>query len=274
MARAYAEAGLALDGAGEDSSYSERAADAVEYVRSTLWDGDRLARRVIEGDIAGVGYAEDYAYLAAGALATYEATGDRSHLGFAMNLADALVDACYDAETGALYQTPADVQDVDVRSQAVDGGPTPSPVGVAAETLLVLDAFDPGSGYADAGEAMLERYGERVQRSPAAHPTLALAADTLAVGHREITVAADETPAAWRATVGAEYLPDRLFSRRPRSDDELEDWLAVLEVDEAPPIWAGRESTGGPTAYVCRRACSPPLSSNGEIAEWLAEFSR
>ncbi|WP_232701881.1 thioredoxin domain-containing protein [Halobacterium wangiae] len=279
MARAYAEAGLAFDDANERASdegdsYSERAADAVDYVRSELWDGERLARRVIQGNVAGVGYAEDYAYLAAGALATYEATGDHAHLGFALDLVDALLDACYDDETGALYQTPASVQDVDVRSQAVDGGPTPSPVGVAAETLLALDAIDPDAGYADAAEAMLERYGERVQRSPAAHPTLVLAADTHAVGHREVTVAADSLPEDWRRTVGTAYLPDRLLSRRPRTDGELDEWLDSLEIDGAPPVWADRESVEGPTAYVCRRACSPPLSSAEEIEEWLAEFSR
>ena len=279
MVRAYAEAGLAFDDASdragdERSLYSERAAEALGYARAELWDGDRLARRVIGGDVAGVGYAEDYAYLAAGALATYEATGDHAHLGFALDLADALLDACYDEETGALYQTPVSVEDVDVRSQAVDGGPTPSPVGVAAETLLALDAFDPGASYADAAEAMLERYGERVQRSPAAHPTLALAADTLAVGHREVTVAAESIPEDWRRTVGGAYLPDRLLSRRPRTDAELAEWLVDLELGDAPPIWADRESTEGATAYVCRRACSPPLSSAAEIEEWLAEFSR
>ncbi|AHG03892.1 hypothetical protein HALDL1_09960 [Halobacterium sp. DL1] len=277
MARAYAEAGLAFDGAearADEDSYAERAAEAIDHVRSELWDGERLARRVIDGDVAGIGYAEDYAYLAAGALATYEATGDHAHLGFALDLADALLDACYDAETGALYQTPASVQDVDVRSQAVDGGPTPSPVGVAAETLLALDAFDPDAEYANAAEAMLERYGERVQRSPAAHPTLVLAADMLVTGHREVTVAADSLPVEWRRTVGTAYLPDRLLSRRPRSAVELDEWLAALGLADAPPIWAGRQSHEAATAYVCRRACSPPLSTAEEIEEWLAEFSR
>jgi len=269
MARAYAEAGLALD-----PEYGERAADAIDFVRDELWDGDRLSRRIIDGDVAGVGYAEDYAYLAAGALATYEATGDRAHLGFALDLADAMLDACYDPDTGALCEAPESVADVDVRSQAIGEGPTPSPVGVASETLLALDAFDPGAGYGDAADAMLERYGGRVQNSPAALPELALAADTRAVGHREITVAADSLPDDWRETVGGAYLPDRLLSVRPPTADGLDAWLADLGLADAPPIWAGRESDSEPTAYVCRRACSPPLTTTTEIESWLAEFSR
>jgi uncharacterized protein YyaL (SSP411 family) len=267
MITAYAEAGLALD-----DSYAERAADALEYVRSTLWDGERLSRRVISGDVGGVGYAEDYAYLAAGALATYEATGDHDHLGFALDLADALLDACYDPETGALYETPTSVTDVDVRSQDVGDGPTPSPVGVAAETLHKLDAFDHEAGYGDAADAMLARYGERIENSPAGHPSLVLAADTQIHGLLEVTVAGDSVPSAWRELVGEQFFPHRLLSRRPATAAGLLTWLSDLDVDDEPPIWAGRTAEDGDAAYVCRRACSPPVQSVEEIASWLDDF--
>ncbi|MFB6270287.1 MAG: thioredoxin domain-containing protein [Halobacterium sp.] len=268
MIQAFAEAGLALD-----ETYADRAADALDYVRDTLWDGDRLSRRVIEGDVAGVGYAEDYAYLAAGALATYEATGDHAHLGFALDLADALLATCYDDETGALYETPESVADVDVRSQAVGDGPTPSPVGVAAEALLALDAFDPDAGYADAAEAMLDRYGGRVQDSPAGHPSLVLAMDTRVHGTLEVTVAADDLPDAWRETVGGRFLPHRLLTVRPPTEAGVKAWLDDLDVDAVPPVLAARTASDGkPAAYVCRRACSPPVTTTEEIEDWLADF--
>jgi uncharacterized protein YyaL (SSP411 family) len=269
MARAYAEAGLALD-----ERFADRAASCIDFVREALWDGRRLSRRTIHGDVAGVGYAEDYAYLTAGALATYEATGDHEHLGFALDLADALLDACYDEGSGALYEAPAEVGDVDVRSQATGGGSTPSPIGVAAETLLALGAFDPEAGYADAATAMLRRYGGRLDSSPGRLPELALAADTNAGGHREVTVAADRIPEDWLAAVGEAYLPDRLLTRRPPTEAGLSTWLVDLEIAEAPPVWAGRSAEDDPRAYVCRRACSPPLDDAEGITEWLAEFSR
>ncbi|QRY25777.1 thioredoxin domain-containing protein [Halobacterium sp. BOL4-2] len=271
MARAYAEAGLALD-----DRFAERAADAIAFARDTLWDGDRLARRSIGGDVAGVGYAADYAFLAAGALATYEATGAVAHLDFALDLADAMLEACYDASAGVLYETPASVDDVAVRSQATGTGSTPSPVGVAADTLDALAAFAPAAGYDDAAAALLSRYGSHVEESPGRHPELVLAADTRAGGRREITVAADDLPDAWRDAVGAAYLPDRLLSRRPPTEDGLDAWQSTLDQASVPPLWAGR--TGGddgtPRAYVCRRACSPPLGDAAGITEWLAEFSR
>jgi len=270
-ARAFAEAGLALD-----DRFADRAADCIDFVREELWDGSRLARRTIRGEVAGVGYAEDYASLAAGALATHEATGDRDHLAFALDLADAMLDACYDPESGALYEAPEDVDDVAVRSQATGGGSTPSPVGVAAETLLALDAVDPDADYGDAATDMLGRYGGRVDSNPGRLPELVLAADANAVGRREVTVAADRLPDDWRAAVGEAYLPDRLLSRRPPTAGGLDDWLDALDLADAPPLWADRTAgdDGAPRAYVCRRACSPPLDSAAEISEWLAEFSR
>ena len=268
MIRAAAEAGLAID-----EQYAHRAAEALHFVRETLWDGDRLARRVIHGDVSGVGYAEDYAYLASGALATYEATGDHAHLGFALDLADTLLAACYDPETGALYETPESVTDVDVRSQAVGEGPTPSPVGIAAETLLELDAVDPDAGYGEAATSMLDRYGGRVQESAAGHPTLVRAADTRVHGTLEVTIAADSLPAAWREPLGGRYLPHRLLTVRPQTEDGLEAWLADLDLEDAPPVWASRSATDGePTAYVCRRACSPPLTATETVESWLADF--
>jgi uncharacterized protein YyaL (SSP411 family) len=63
-----------------------------------------------------------------------------------------------------------------------------------------------------------------------------------------------------------------LLAPRPASDAELNAWLNELGVNETPPIWAGREAEGNPTAYVCRRACSPPLTDFEELSEWIADF--
>uniref|UniRef100_UPI002B1CF60E hypothetical protein n=1 Tax=Halostella sp. PRR32 TaxID=3098147 RepID=UPI002B1CF60E len=46
--------------------------------------------------------------------------------------------------------------------------------------------------------------------------------------------------------------------------------LDVLDLDEAPPIWADRDARDGPTAYACRSfACSPPADA---LADAVAFF--
>ena len=285
--RAFAEAGLVLD-----TDYAARAADALDFVRDHLWNEteQRLARRYADGETKGTGYLEDYAFLAAGALATYEATGDVAHLAFACDLADALVAEHWDENEKTLYFTPASGEELLARSQDLADRSTPSPTGVAVSVLDALAAFRPESGYQDVADAVLATHAETIETQALTHPSLALAADTHERGHLEVTVAADETPDDWRDAITARYLPDRLLSRRPLTADGLAAWLGELGLDDAPPIWAGRgrrpaggaeRSSGdqpdpraddGATAYVCRRACSPPITDTDELAEWLEEY--
>ncbi|QDX41633.1 thioredoxin domain-containing protein [Salarchaeum sp. JOR-1] len=265
--RAFAEAGLVLDDA-----YGERAAAALDFAREELWDAESgaLARRWLDGERSGPGYLDDYAFLARGALTTYEATGDHRHLAFALDLSRALVEQFYDENAGALYFSTPDTPLA--RPQETEDRSTPSPVGVACETLLALDAFAPDDRLGEVVKRVLETQGANIRESPLGHASLALAADTYETGHLELTVAAAELPEDWRRVVADTYLPDRLLSRRPPTDGGLTEWLADLGVSDAPPLWAGREATEGATAYVCRRACSPPLTTGEELSEWIREF--
>jgi len=94
---AFASAGRTL---GEP--YADIAREALDFCRERLYDADTgtLARRWLDGDVRGPGYLDDYAFLARGAFDTYAATGDPEPLGFALTLADALVDDFYDPTMG------------------------------------------------------------------------------------------------------------------------------------------------------------------------------
>ena len=268
MAWAFADGALTL---GEE--FAERAADALDFVRRELWDAETatLSRRyAADHDGTDVpGYLEDYAFLGRGALATYEATGDPEYLGFALDLGRALVERFYDGERGTLYFTPTGGEQLVARPQEVTDHATPSSSGVAASLLLALDAFAPDDGFADVAETTLSANARRVRSNPLQHSALALAADEFGAGHVELTVAADGWPDGWREQVGETYLPRRLLAPRPATDDALAGWLETLGLDETPPVWAGREATDGPTAYLCESfACSPPQSDLRDALAW------
>jgi uncharacterized protein YyaL (SSP411 family) len=264
MISAFAEAGIALD-----ERYATVAADALAFVRDRLWDGERLSRRWKDGDVKGDGYLEDYAFLARGALNTYEATGDVDHLAFALELGDALVRDFYDEARGTLYFTPDDGESLVARPQELGDSSTPSSTGVAVETLDALSHFRADDRFAAVAETVVETHASTLESSPLEHAAFVLAADALAVGRRELTVAADGLPDAWRATLADRYLPLRLLSVRPPTDEGLSAWLDTLGLDAAPPIWAGRDARDGPTVYACRnRACSPPRTDLGEALDW------
>ena len=269
--------GLLIDAAAEasivlqDDRYEQQALDALSFVRDHLWDAEsnRLSRRYMDGSVAIDGYLEDYAFLARAALTCYEATGAVEYLRFALELARVIVDAFWDEDAGTLYFTPADGESLLVRPQELGDQSTPSPTGVAVQTLLALDPFT-DAPFGDAAEAVLATHASDVADRPLQHVSLALAADTVSTGLLELSVVGTELPTEWTDALAETYAPDRLLARRPVSEDALEDWLAELSLDSTPPIWAGRtEGKDEPTVYACRnRACSPPLSDLGEALSW------
>ncbi|WP_323676860.1 thioredoxin domain-containing protein [Halorubellus sp. PRR65] len=294
---ALAESAIVL----EDDAHAELAADALAFVREHLWDADerRLSRRAVpvdaddaavdadaavddgpdihgsveDGrslDVQGEGYLEDYAGLARGAFDHYQATGDVRSLAFARDLADVVCEEFYDADAGSVFFTPASGEGLVVRPQEVRDQSTPSSLGVACDVLLSLDHFTTDDRYEAVVETVLERHGSRVEASPVEHPSLALVADRFRRGDAELTLACDDRPAEFRETLAATYLPRRVVAQRPATADGLDAWLDVLDLDEAPPIWADRDARDGPTAYACRSfACSPPADA---LADAVAFF--
>ena len=268
---ALSEAGLAFDPA-----YADRAADALGFVREHLWDADegQLYRRYMDGEVGIAGYLEDYAFLARGALDCYGATGDVDALAFALDLVRVIPERFYD--DGTLYVAPSGGEKLVARPQEPTDTSTPSSLGVAIEVLQKLAPFAPNEGFEAITEEVLETHAGRVRGSPVEHPTLALAIDRAARGPLEVTVVAEDAslPDGWREPLGSAHLPDPVFAPRPASETALDGWLDALSLDEAPPIWAGREADDGASLYVCReRACSPPLSDPEAAIEWAADLA-
>ena len=269
MISAFAEGALTF---GEDRA--ETGAAALAFVRERLWDADEgvLYRRWKDGEVAIRGYLEDYAFLGRGALDLYGATGDPDHLAFALRLGRAIEREFWDEEAGTLYFTAAGGESLVARPQERTDHSTPSSSGVAASLLLALDAFAPHDRFGEVAERTLETNAQPIESNPLGHAALALAADEYRAGHVELTVAADGLPDDWRAAIGRTYLPRRLLAVRPPTEGGLEEWLDELELDEAPPIWAGRNARDGPTAYLCENfACSPPQSDISAALDWREE---
>jgi uncharacterized protein YyaL (SSP411 family) len=270
MVSAFADAARTLDPA-----LADRAASALAFLRDHLWDADagRLRRRYKDGDVRVPGYLEDYAFLGRGAFDTYQATGDVEHLAFALDLARAVEANFWDADAGTLYFTPADEAELVTRPQELSDQSTPSSLGVATNLLLDLEGFAPEAGFGEVADRVLATHADRVRSSPTEHVTLALAADRLARGGVELTVAADGMPEAWRETLAARYLPAGVLARRPPTEDGLDAWLDRLGLETAPPVWRGREARDGePTVYACRgRTCSPPQHDLTAALDWLDE---
>jgi hypothetical protein len=263
---------LAAGGRVLDESYTERAAAALSFVRERLWDesAKRLAHRYKDGDVKGPGFLEDYAFLARGAFDLYQVSGDVDHLGFALDLARVVETEFWDESRGTLYFTPESGEGLVTRPQELSDQSTPSSLGVAVDLLFDLDGFAPDADFGRVAERVLETHATRLAGNPMEHVSLVLAAEKYHEGTLELTLAADTVPDAWRETLAARYLPATVVTRRPATDEALDAWLRRLDLDEAPPVWAGREARGGPTVYACENfACSPPQSSVDDALAWF-----
>ncbi|GAB7012855.1 thioredoxin domain-containing protein [Halolamina salina] len=266
----FARSGFVL---GDDARI-ERAESALAFVRDQLWDADsgRLARRFKDGQVGIDAALEDYAFLGRGAFELYQATGDVEPLAFALDLAGVVADSFYDPEDGTLYLSPNDGEELVARPQELTDQSTPSSVGAAVALLLDLDHFT-SDDLGEVARETLATHRGRIEASPVEHATLAMAADAAERGSLELTVAADELPEAWRETLADRHLPGAVVARRPPTEAGLQAWLDELGLDEAPPIWAGREARDGePTVYACRsRTCSPPETDLSVALDWVEE---
>ncbi|WP_410764476.1 thioredoxin domain-containing protein [Haloferax sp. DFSO60] len=269
MISAFAQGALTL----QDDSLAEDAARALTFVRNTLWNESEshLSRRVMNGEVKGDGYLEDYAFLARGAFDLYQVTGDVDHLAFALDLARAILREFYDDAAGTLYFTPESGEALVTRPQEPTDQSTPSSLGVATSLLLDLEHFAPDEEFGEAADAVLGTHANRIRGSPLEHISLALAAEKAASGVPELTIAADEIPDEWRDELASRYLPGLVMAPRPATADELASWLDELELDEEPPIWAGREATDGEaTVYACENfTCSAPTHKLDEALAWF-----
>jgi uncharacterized protein YyaL (SSP411 family) len=272
MIGAFAEGALVL---GE--RYAKPAVEALQFCRERLWDesAGRLQRRYKDGEVKIQGYLEDYAFLARGALACYEATGEVVHLRFALDLARVIEAEFWDAEAGTLYFTPAEGESLVARPQELDDQSTPSSAGVACEVLLALSHFADHDRFAGIAEGVLATHADTIRADPRMRASLVLAADRRTTGWLECTVVADGLPEAWRERLGGTYLPDRLLSVRPPTEEGMNEWLDALDLEETPSIWANRtQQEGEPTVYVCRDfTCSPPQTDIEEALDWAAELA-
>ena len=267
MISAYAQAARVLD-----AEYAEPARDALNFVTDHLLDdAGRLQRRFIDGDTAGEGYLEDYAFLARGAFDLYQATGDPDPLGVALDLADTIVSAFWDAETKTIYFTSADGEELVTRPQELTDSSTPSSLGATVDLLCVLDGFVADADYREIAGEVLATHSNRITGNPLQHVSLTLAADRYTNGGAELTIAAEELPDDWRETLADRYLPGVVLAHRPPTEAGLQRWLDDLGMADAPPVWADRDAVDDkPTVYACESfTCSPPQTALEPALEWL-----
>ncbi len=261
MLRSFA---LATRVTGQEE-YRVAAEKNANFILENLKENGRLHRSYKDGRARFNGYLEDYAMVADGLLALYEATFETRWLVEADGLCDAITELFWDRESGSFYDTPTDHETLITRPRDIYDNAAPSGTSVAVDVLLKLALLLDRNDYRQKAEAILEASSGGMEKVPAAFGRLLSALDFSVSGVREISIVGEpESPdtGALVDTIHARYIPNKVVAGRSPEDEEAAGLI---------PLLADRPMRDGEaTAYVCEGyACKSPTTDPEELARQL-----
>ena len=171
MIHGLARAGRLL----EQPDWIGAAQTAMDFIRTRLWDGERLWASWSGGQGRLNGYLDDYAFVLAALVELLQAEWRSEDAAFAQALADALIARFGDAVEGGFYFTSHDHEALVHRPRAGHDGATPSGNGVAARTLQQLGHLFGEPRYLDAATGCLSAFYGGMRQSAMGYGSLHVA---------------------------------------------------------------------------------------------------
>jgi uncharacterized protein YyaL (SSP411 family) len=263
MISSYARVALAL---GEER-YLRAATRAADFVLRNLRRDGRLLRSYKDGRARHNAYLDDYAFLAAGLLDLFEATGERRWLEEAIAL-DAVLEAQYeDRIGGGFFMTSADHEVLLAREKPAYDGAEPSGNSVAVLNLLRLHELTTDDRYRRRAERALKAFDAILERSPSALSEMLPAVDFQLDTPKEIIIVTPpghDGAGPLLAELRRAFVPNRVLVVVSEGEH-----LAALA--RIVPLVEGKLARDGKaTAYVCeRRVCELPTSDPAIFAKQI-----
>ena len=256
---AFADAARALDSA----RFMEVAISLGEFlVREMMTPEFQTCRSWKDGRRIGMGFLEDYACLADGFLALYQATFDERWFAQALGLTRSIV-AGFGREGGGFYDTSAQHESLVVRPRSLQDSPTPSGNSLAATVLLKMSALTGEGSYWDRAVETLRYAAPPAARAPSVFGQWLCAQYLMDAGITEVALVVDlRGPAAATMTsaLAKAYLPTVVSAARATGDVSS---MAILDGREVP------EEVGA-AAWVCRgQVCSAAITDPATLLRRL-----
>jgi uncharacterized protein YyaL (SSP411 family) len=243
-----------------EKRYLTAAQRAAGFLRSHLWDGERLFRRWREGRRDIPALADDHAFLAQGLIDLYGADFDPAHLFWAEQLTDQMLKRFLDP-AGGLFSTPSDHDPLlIVRAKEEGDNVEPSASSVAVFNLLRLARFLGRDDFRHAAERMMGAHLGSAG-GPQAFPVLNASSLLADAPPRELVIVGDPQDPLTRElleVVRGVFLPELTVIVGEGPDHPL--------VQRLPFLKDMRQRGGKPTAYYCHNfACQSPVTMAEEL---------
>ena len=252
-----AEVGVLL----EEPEYVESAARAAGLLLDVHLDREEL-RRVSRNGVVGApaGVLEDYACVAHGLVALFQATGDATWLEPAGMLLDAALSR-FAAGDGGFHDTADDAEPLVARPRDPSDNASPSGQSALLHPLLAWSAVTGSGRHRDAAEAALRTVRPLAERAPRFAGWSLAAAEAALVGPLEVAVVGEEGDPGREALLAA--------ARRTSSPGAVV--VAGVPGGSGVPLLAGKGLVDGrAAAYVCRgMVCERPVTTVEELEQQL-----
>jgi uncharacterized protein YyaL (SSP411 family) len=251
-----------------DPLFSNAACRAADFILGQMRTPQgRLYRRWREGEVAVLGFLEDYAFLVWGLIELYEATFRVRYLEEAIHLNQMMIELFGDKERGGFYFSGRDSEPLITRSKELYDGATPSGNSVAALNLLRLARMTGKIDLEKEVEGLLRFFSSTVAEAPMAFTQFLNFLDFYLGPSQEIVLVGDpdgETTRAMTAMIQQTFHPNKVFLFRAEDDTGKE--LGIL-----CPFVEGMKSIGRKaTVYLCEGySCKTPLTDLASLRRTL-----
>lgn len=236
-----------------EPEYSNAAERAAQFILKHLKRADgRLMARYRDGQVAHLGYVDDYAFLIWGLIELYQATFNNEYLKTAHELNKDMLKLFWDKDEGGLFLYGSDAETLIMRPKELYDGAIPSGNSVAAVNFLRLARLTGDPNLEETAKSQFEAFGGSVNEVP--------------MGHTHFLMAAflDITPPIDIALAG-----------EPGSEDLLR-LAEVINNSFRPNLivslnQSGKTSVDGKAAaYVCKDfSCLPPVTEQEQLIKML-----
>jgi uncharacterized protein len=264
MIAALAKGWQALD----ERAWLDAAVRSADFVMRTLIDASgRLRRRFREGEVAHLGYLDDYAFFIWGLIELYESSLEVRFLEKALQLNAQMLELFWDDESGACFFTGSDGEPLIVRDKPIYDGAIPSGNSVVALNLLRLGRMTGNPSLEERGEQILKHFSNMVADYPSAYTQFLNALDFALGSGQEIAIVGKRDAPDFKEMLGSihrRFGPGRVLVGRTRDSDG--DALAEL----CPYVKTLQTVDGKATVYVCEsHACQRPVNDLESLVRQL-----
>ena len=250
----------------EDEVLADHARRAATFAWERLWSNGTLARRWRDGEAAGEGQLDDFAFLAHGFLALHQATFEPEWLERAIALTDSMIRRFADAEGGGFFESPEGDPTIRVRMKDAFDGAELAGNSIAARVLLALAALTDRADFARHAQATLDAFAVRIAEHPSAMPMMLVAMMDALAPPRHVAIVCEREGDDARALVRAARVAASPRDLVLRVDPGSRERLAAV----APFVAPLTAKDGVATAYVCvGHTCHAPTTDPDRLAREL-----